>query len=422
MKRIIVISLLFCVSLYTFLPTFLFAAHVDGNLININTADVELLDTLDGIGPARAQDIIDYRTNNGLFASIGDISNVSGIGAPGSASYEKIRDHITVEESKSSEADTSTNNSSSETVVTNITQFTYESVTIQPPEDIHIRVPEAVTTTVGTFTEFALESYDATGKAITDGNVLWSFGDGSSSTGRDVGHVFHHEGVYVVVVELKKGALTDKKQITVTVVPLEASLFVPKSGEWIAILNNSTTPLDISNWRITTDYQYFIIPKNTVIKSGMEVRFPKEITKLSLLKTTGKASLKYPNGELALESSKKEEVVSLEENLKRGGTQTQPTDVEAQSELFVQKTVIGQAVPNTARSTSKIKETQEIKEESQNNQAAAIILSAPIESNKNSFYWYLALVAVLLFAIVGVLLTRQRKLVVEGYEVVEVKE
>lgn len=49
-------------------------------LVNINTATLEELDTLPGVGPSTAQAIIDDRTQNGPFSSIEDLMRVSGIG------------------------------------------------------------------------------------------------------------------------------------------------------------------------------------------------------------------------------------------------------------------------------------------------------------------------------------------------------
>ncbi|MBI1795114.1 MAG: ComEA family DNA-binding protein [Chloroflexi bacterium] len=63
------------------------------NLVNINTATAEELDTLPGIGPATAQKIIDYRDQNGPFNQIEDIMNVPGIGP---STFDLVKDLITV--------------------------------------------------------------------------------------------------------------------------------------------------------------------------------------------------------------------------------------------------------------------------------------------------------------------------------------
>ncbi|MDR0875325.1 MAG: helix-hairpin-helix domain-containing protein [Clostridiales Family XIII bacterium] len=61
--------------------------------INLNTADAETLQLLNGVGPATAQKIIDYRSAHGQFKRIEDIMNVSGIGTK---TYEKLKDKICV--------------------------------------------------------------------------------------------------------------------------------------------------------------------------------------------------------------------------------------------------------------------------------------------------------------------------------------
>ena len=62
-------------------------------LVNINSADSETLQEIPGVGPATAEKIIAYRTENGRFSSIEDLKNVSGIG---DKTFEKMKDKITV--------------------------------------------------------------------------------------------------------------------------------------------------------------------------------------------------------------------------------------------------------------------------------------------------------------------------------------
>ena len=61
--------------------------------INLNKAETWLLQALPGIGETRAQAILDYRQQNGRFSNINELIKVDGIGT---ATYEKIKDLITV--------------------------------------------------------------------------------------------------------------------------------------------------------------------------------------------------------------------------------------------------------------------------------------------------------------------------------------
>ena len=61
--------------------------------VNINSADKSLLETLPGIGPSRAQGIIEHRERHGAFGTLEDIKNVSGIG---DKIFEGLKDYVTI--------------------------------------------------------------------------------------------------------------------------------------------------------------------------------------------------------------------------------------------------------------------------------------------------------------------------------------
>ncbi len=68
-------------------------SSVSSSLININIASIEELTTLPGIGESKAQNIINYREENGYFKTIDEIKNVNGIGE---ATFDQLKKYITV--------------------------------------------------------------------------------------------------------------------------------------------------------------------------------------------------------------------------------------------------------------------------------------------------------------------------------------
>lgn len=159
MKKLIAILL----SL-SFLFSSTFAAAEDSK-VNINTADVTALSSqLDGIGPKKAQAIIDFRTENGPFNSVDDLTLVSGIGPK---LLERNRDLIIVAEqpviteTSNAEAINTTDVSNNNTVVEkkHITTTVKESVT---DEDVETKVENQASAMANSTTKFSTEQTKST--------------------------------------------------------------------------------------------------------------------------------------------------------------------------------------------------------------------------------------------------------------------
>ena len=61
--------------------------------LNLNTASKDELVALSGIGPAKAQAIIDYRSQHGGFKTLDELKDVKGIGA---RRFEKLKPELTL--------------------------------------------------------------------------------------------------------------------------------------------------------------------------------------------------------------------------------------------------------------------------------------------------------------------------------------
>lgn len=69
------------------------SSHNDNKKVNLNSASKSDLETLPGIGPSKADAIIEFRETNGPYKSIEDLMSISGIG---DKTFEKLKDFITV--------------------------------------------------------------------------------------------------------------------------------------------------------------------------------------------------------------------------------------------------------------------------------------------------------------------------------------
>lgn len=167
-------------------------------------------------------------------------------------------------------------------VVTEVTK--YNTVTIEPPQDIHLRLSVPEVTNIGTYTRFVAEVYDATGKILGKANIEWSFGDAATARGREVRHMYKYPGTYAVSAYVKDGALTDEAAVQIKVVETNVSIRLDDEYEFIEVLNNSEYNLDLSGWILRSGYKSFNIPERTMVLPRLSVYFSTDVTNLSTLK------------------------------------------------------------------------------------------------------------------------------------------
>jgi comEA protein len=74
------------------------AGHAGGGaivgVVNVNSATAEELSLLPGVGPAKAQAILEYRKEHGAFKRVEELSDVKGIG---DKALERMRSHVALD-------------------------------------------------------------------------------------------------------------------------------------------------------------------------------------------------------------------------------------------------------------------------------------------------------------------------------------
>jgi competence ComEA-like helix-hairpin-helix protein len=308
MKMCIAYGLLF---LYIAIPSYTFAAHGGGEKININTSDADTLKTLEGIGDTLANRIIDYRVVNGPFSTIQELIHPN-IDRLYQSTFDKIKDHITVGDGAgTTTTNTDTTVGATEPPVIN-SIVTFRTVEVEPPQDIFLRVPDALESTAQAITSFEAEVYDARGRSLSDVDIMWSFGDGATARGRSVNHIFHYSGSYVVSVRARQGELFDEKTLRVQVYEPVLDVAIAPDGRWIEVANLGEYVIDLSTWRLHAGYQYFIIPERTRIQAGTSVRFDASVSGITMPLMDGKVFLRAPNSSVVVEGGI-QEMPSVEE-------------------------------------------------------------------------------------------------------------
>src|SRR3989344_3974283 len=250
--------------------------NAQSSLININTADSASLQTLNGIGAFKAQAIIDYRIANGSFAAIEDIQNVSGIGP---ATYNNIKDFITVGTTAPPVTESVSNTSNTVNSGSNASSVHYSST---PVTNVNKRVEMYVSAgrdrvgTAGSPLEFIAETdFEYTKSSI----FSWNFGDGSIGAGSVIIHTYEYPGEYTVVLNASLPKSQVVSRVNVKIIEPDIKV-VSASPEKIELKNNSSSEINLYGRTLWHAGKVFLFPKDTIIRAGQNISFGSRITNL----------------------------------------------------------------------------------------------------------------------------------------------
>jgi len=270
---------------------FLMPLGAHAALININTADAALLDTLPGIGATYAERIIEYRITNGPFAKIEDIQNVKGIGP---ATFADMKSLITVgttdvlpTEATGGAPSSEPNNTTAAPTTSAGSKKQSSAMSVAIEADSHALINAPL--------EFFARVKTTGGTENSSLRVSWGFGDGSWAEGERVEKTYRSAGTYLVVVEAFEEKIVSRDELIVTVQPAQVRIF-SISTEGITISNDSNERLDLSGWALFVGQKSFRIPRGTVLLQNAKILFPFSVTRLSVTYT---AWLAYPEGGIA---------------------------------------------------------------------------------------------------------------------------
>lgn len=227
-------------------------------LVNINTASVDELDTLPGVGLATAEKIVAARP----FSATTDIQNVQGIGGPGTKTYEDIIGLITVTGSTAVLPEDDEDETAHESSDTTNTSTNKDKEIQEPVNGLVLKAPAVVY--AGQTAEFDVEPDDGTDSRLV--RYFWNFGDGSTSQEKNPRHQYVHPGTYVIVVESYFQKQTSLERREITVVPLSLEV-TSAPGGGIRILNSGKHEVDLGGLTIA-GLGEFVFPKHTILLAG----------------------------------------------------------------------------------------------------------------------------------------------------------
>jgi hypothetical protein len=178
-------------------------------------------------------------------------------------------------------------------VSTNSSGTFLSSFPVDPQIFLKIEAPQ--NTSAGVSADLKAELTGLDKKPITNGRIIWSFGDGTTGEGYYLTHSWKFPGEYMIVVEASSGVFNGSFRQKIYISKADVEILGFKEGEdgFVELRNNSKDDIDLSYWILNDKNKQFVFPKNTVVPAYSTTTIPNTVTKISDI---GDFFLNYPNG------------------------------------------------------------------------------------------------------------------------------
>ena len=140
--------------------------------------------------------------------------------------------------------------------------------------------------------------FQATVKKNTTGaspELNWSFGDGNVGVGPLISHEYKYSGDYAVVLSAKAGDIFSVSRLKVKVT--DPNILVEDRGQYLEILNNGNTEVNLFRWKIENNGKGFIFQPNTIVLPHSSIKLEKNLLTMHGLDNSLGTSLKNSLGE-----------------------------------------------------------------------------------------------------------------------------
>ena len=210
----------------------------------------------------------------------------------------------------STENDSDDTTSQNETVVTKDTSSHGSSKrlsTYSKKSSVKVGAGRARTVLVNTPIYFEPETSQKNDIRTKRGDFVWSFGDGSSDSGRFVKHTYYFPGEYNVVLNTKEYGEEVVSRTKVKVIEPSVEIVDVVTGDhgYVEIKNNSSMEVNINGWDIKSGKRHYLVAEDTIIDPKSSIKIP---NKVMMFDPVDEVSFVYPNDEVHMVYSPKKKV------------------------------------------------------------------------------------------------------------------